>query len=219
MRAGVVCLPLYLPNETAGRQDNMSKSLLALSPLRMIKDIVVRVAPNIALIKYWGKRDEDLILPCNSSLSCTLDRTDLASRTRIRCRAAIHSGNPNDMQDHFTLNGVAEAMPARMQRMLAEWRRSHPHPPPGLPAHVPFYFDIVSVNERLPTAAGLASSSSGYSALGLYATANAPSSRTAAFALARLYEEPDIPDARRELSRLARFVPPGLSALCASCLP
>lgn len=29
--------------------------------------------PNIALIKYWGKRDEERILPANGSLSMTLD--------------------------------------------------------------------------------------------------------------------------------------------------
>ena len=28
---------------------------------------------NIALIKYWGKRNEELILPTNSNLSITLD--------------------------------------------------------------------------------------------------------------------------------------------------
>ncbi|MBO1912627.1 hypothetical protein J4G37_48485, partial [Microvirga sp. 3-52] len=29
---------------------------------------------NIALIKYWGKRDEDLFLPMNNNLSITLDQ-------------------------------------------------------------------------------------------------------------------------------------------------
>ena len=28
---------------------------------------------NIALVKYWGKVDEDLIIPVNSSLSITVD--------------------------------------------------------------------------------------------------------------------------------------------------
>lgn len=34
----------------------------------------VRAHTNIALIKYWGKRDETDFLPMNSSLSMTLDK-------------------------------------------------------------------------------------------------------------------------------------------------
>lgn len=36
-----------------------------------------KVAPNIALIKYWGKFDTELILPLNSSISVTLSCDDL----------------------------------------------------------------------------------------------------------------------------------------------
>lgn len=32
-----------------------------------------RAYTNIALIKYWGKKNETLILPMNNSLSLTLD--------------------------------------------------------------------------------------------------------------------------------------------------
>ncbi|MFT8393016.1 MAG: diphosphomevalonate decarboxylase, partial [Liquorilactobacillus ghanensis] len=32
-----------------------------------------RAHTNIALIKYWGKKDQQLILPMNGSLSLTLD--------------------------------------------------------------------------------------------------------------------------------------------------
>lgn len=32
-----------------------------------------RAYTNIALIKYWGKRNEELIIPMNNSLSLTLD--------------------------------------------------------------------------------------------------------------------------------------------------
>jgi mevalonate pyrophosphate decarboxylase len=38
---------------------------------------------NIALIKYWGKIDNKLIIPANDSLSITLDSSDLCSRTKI----------------------------------------------------------------------------------------------------------------------------------------
>lgn len=38
---------------------------------------------NIALVKYWGKIDDEKIIPANSSLSVTLDSNDLASTTEI----------------------------------------------------------------------------------------------------------------------------------------
>jgi len=38
---------------------------------------------NIALIKYWGKRDEEKILPLNPSLSITLDMADLRTKTTV----------------------------------------------------------------------------------------------------------------------------------------
>uniref|UniRef100_A0A1D5RLX3 Mevalonate (diphospho) decarboxylase n=1 Tax=Mus musculus TaxID=10090 RepID=A0A1D5RLX3_MOUSE len=42
--------------------------------------MVTCTAPvNIAVIKYWGKRDEALILPINSSLSVTLHQDQTQS--------------------------------------------------------------------------------------------------------------------------------------------
>lgn len=38
---------------------------------------------NMAVVKYWGKRDEELILPVNSSLSATLHQDDLKTVTSI----------------------------------------------------------------------------------------------------------------------------------------
>lgn len=45
--------------------------------------VTCECAPNIALIKYWGKVDQDLILPLNGSLSITLDTNVLSSKTTV----------------------------------------------------------------------------------------------------------------------------------------
>ena len=39
----------------------------------MSKTVTARAHTNIALVKYWGKKDDELIIPMNSSLSLTLD--------------------------------------------------------------------------------------------------------------------------------------------------
>jgi|688.fasta_scaffold679105_1 mevalonate pyrophosphate decarboxylase len=37
--------------------------------------VIVCVSPiNIALVKYWGKIDEELILPANNSMSITINK-------------------------------------------------------------------------------------------------------------------------------------------------
>src|SRR5690625_7272116 len=53
---------------------------------------------NIALIKYWGKRDEALILPTNNSLSLTLDA--FYTTTKVQFDAGLQ-------EDIFNLDGQA----------------------------------------------------------------------------------------------------------------
>lgn len=45
--------------------------------------VTCECAPNIALVKYWGKADQELILPLNGSLSVTLDTDVLCSKTSL----------------------------------------------------------------------------------------------------------------------------------------
>ena len=58
--------------------------------------VKARAHTNIALVKYWGKKDEQLIIPQNSSLSLTLDQfyTDTAVQFRDELAA-----------DQITFNG------------------------------------------------------------------------------------------------------------------
>ncbi len=53
---------------------------------------------NIAVIKYWGKRDETLILPLNSSLSACLNQKDLKTITTIVASKTFE-------EDEIWLNG------------------------------------------------------------------------------------------------------------------
>jgi len=104
---------------------------------------------NIALVKYWGKRDVALNLPATGSISVTLDR--LTSRTTVRFDAALDG-------DVFRFDGeAAPAMGRRVSGFLDLVR--------GL-ADTDLCARVETSND-FPTGAGLASSASGFAALAL----------------------------------------------------
>lgn len=86
---------------------------------------------NIAVIKYWGKRDTKLILPTNDSLSVTLDQDHLRSVTTARtdkafADAAAAAGSAADGSgDRLWLNGVEEPIGSegRLRTCINECRR------------------------------------------------------------------------------------------------
>ena len=45
--------------------------------------VKLRSPINIALVKYWGKAHDDLIIPTNSSLSLTINKKQWCSRTTL----------------------------------------------------------------------------------------------------------------------------------------
>lgn len=104
--------------------------------------------PNIALIKYWGKRDERLILPMTGSLSLTLDAAPTTTTVSILDGAG---------EDVVRLGGVELAGTARERvvRFVDLVRATA-----GREDRV----EVDSVN-LIPTGAGLASSASGFAAL------------------------------------------------------
>ena len=121
---------------------------------------------NIALIKYWGKRDVALNTPINSSVSLTLS-DDLCATTTAVAHASFE-------RDRLWLNGEEVELNARVRAVLRELRaRARDHVVSGSggdPVRVPkeelraWRVHIVSRN-NFPTAAGLASSAAGYAAL------------------------------------------------------
>ncbi|KAK4551991.1 diphosphomevalonate decarboxylase [Recurvomyces mirabilis] len=138
---------------------------------------------NIAVIKYWGKRDTKLNLPSNSSLSVTLSQDDLRTHTTATC-------SPSYKSDTLTLNGSDQDISgARTQACLRELRalRREVEAKDGHAAKLSdMALKIVSEN-NFPTAAGLASSAAGFAAL--------------VRAIANLYQLPATPTV---LSRIAR---------------
>jgi diphosphomevalonate decarboxylase len=106
--------------------------------------------PNIALIKYWGKRNVDNNLPATGSLSLTLD----SLWTRMSIEFAARPG-----PDELRVNGAAEAgMLARVSRCLDDIAG------PGRPAA------RIESECNFPIAAGLASSASAFAALAMAAS-------------------------------------------------
>ncbi len=98
---------------------------------------------NIALCKYWGKRDAELNLPVNSSLSISLGK--LGTRTVVKFAKSA---------DRIFLNGkhAPKAFAARLSAYLDLFRADGQ------------FFEVRTKN-NIPTAAGLASSASGFAAL------------------------------------------------------
>ncbi|ROT84009.1 diphosphomevalonate decarboxylase [Penaeus vannamei] len=115
---------------------------------------------NIAVIKYWGKRDERLILPVNDSISFTLSLDEMYSKTTV-------SISPTFTEDKFWLNGKEESLEnPRIQNCLKEIRRrASKRKLEGSDEDVlNWHVHICSAN-NFPTAAGLASSAAGYACL------------------------------------------------------
>lgn len=111
---------------------------------------------NIALAKYWGKADVPLNLPAVPSISITLD--PLRTETHVRF-------DPDLERDGFELDQVSaeEGERRRVEALLDQVRAE---------AGMTERARVVSRN-HFPTAAGLASSASGFAALAAAARAAA----------------------------------------------
>ena len=128
-----------------------------------------RAHPNIALVKYWGKRDQALVLPHQSSFSVTLAPLEVTTTVELQApRAAVElNGKEAVGRERERVLALVEAVGRELGQALGSVR-------------------VVS-RGNFPMAAGLASSAAGFAALALAtrAAAGLPQDAVATSRLAR----------------------------------
>jgi len=109
--------------------------------------------PNIAFIKYWGNRDNDLRIPVNGSISMNLD--SLTTQTTVEIQ-------PNLPADKLIINGRDAARKAteRISVVMDLVRKMSNRND----------YALVSTVNNFPVGSGIASSASGFAALALAAS-------------------------------------------------
>lgn len=120
-----------------------------LSALDTIKRETIAFAPtNIALVKYWGKRCAQYNLPNTDSLSITIPQ-----------RGTFTHITAADAGDVFYLNNILQNKNSQFSKRLSQFLDLvSPQPRPCVE---------IRTHNTIPTAAGLASSASGFAALTL----------------------------------------------------
>src|SRR5258708_6429339 len=109
---------------------------------------------NIAFIKYWGNRDEELRLPVNGSISMNLD--GLMTRTTVEFSTELEGDSASVDDKPMTGPGLE-----RISHHLDHIRKM---------AGINYHTRVQSEN-NFPSGAGIASSASAFAALSLAATA------------------------------------------------
>ena len=162
-----------------------SASAATFNSVTGVLSLVASSPINIALIKYWGKVHEEMIIPANSSLSITIDQGDLCSKTTVEL-TPVKEGESSE-EAILILNGKEEKISSRVKRILSMLRERTQ----GITVKDSATGQVVSLDKEallklklkvssennFATASGLASSSSGLSCL--------------SFALAQLYGIPE----------------------------
>jgi diphosphomevalonate decarboxylase len=121
-------------------------------PDKGVQCAIANCSPSLALIKYWGKADNVQNLPATPSLAVSL--RDLRTETRVWALPVAGAAGPGD---RMVVNGCLQP-PERHAAFFDAVRTDLGRPD--------LAFWAESAN-NFPTAAGLASSSSGFAALAL----------------------------------------------------
>ena len=77
---------------------------------------------NIALIKYWGKEDEELIIPLNNSISLTLDTNTFYTETKVTIKQTCEvKDNTKENDISLIINGKASNITKRIKNIFKKF--------------------------------------------------------------------------------------------------
>jgi diphosphomevalonate decarboxylase len=77
---------------------------------------------NIALIKYWGKEDEELITPLNNSISLTLDTNTFYTETKVTIKQTSEvKDNIKENDLSLIINGKASNITKRIKNIFKKF--------------------------------------------------------------------------------------------------
>lgn len=83
---------------------------------QVIKKVSGKGPINIALIKYWGKLDEEEIIPCNNSISITLDMSEHYTLTTCELKEGTIG------KTSLILNGESHPINNRIEKLVRFFR-------------------------------------------------------------------------------------------------
>uniref|UniRef100_A0A914VRD7 Diphosphomevalonate decarboxylase n=1 Tax=Plectus sambesii TaxID=2011161 RepID=A0A914VRD7_9BILA len=159
------------------------------------KKVTVSVPINIALIKYWGKRDEELMLPLNDSVSLSIDELRATTTISLVTDAAADSVCINGKEVDLGKQSRFARCFNEVRRLARKRKLDDADGDKTAPSIDGVKF-VINSETNFPIEAGLASSAAGFAAL--------------AFAFGRLFHLDDT-----TVVRIARL---GSGSACRSVL-
>ncbi len=117
------------------------------------RSAIFRAPINIAVLKYWGKKDVHLNIPLNDSISVTLEGDDIGTQTEV----IVNDSSQDDISVFINDKDYTMSVTPKLLKILNEIR--------AIKCDKGKYKVEVRSTNFSPTASGLASSASGYAAL------------------------------------------------------
>lgn len=142
--------------------------------MKVGKTFEEQIAPNIALIKYWGKLEKYMNIPLNGSISLTLDKTQIYSKCKSKLEkkedleTKENQFHLYDMDNQLIETKFHKKFPLIVNFFISEFCKDQKYTNEQAIKFKENFKDFVfkvEARNNFPSSAGLASSASGACAL------------------------------------------------------